>query len=393
MAAATLNPSKQLATRPGTEILPDVEIFSASENAYPLRFADGSVKHYHFRAAELDRIVSNFHELYHGAPNGTRLKPIATVRHQRDKGITIEDPRCHGVVAKDLRRVGDKLVASLVDVPAATRAAIRRGELRNLSPEILPEFTDRGRDFGPVLYRVAYLGNQQPRDKSLAELPFADDPDGPLDVVICFADPVPIPEAAVSAVVEPTPAAKATLPPDDLARLREEAKAELRQEVMAFADEYKAEIRRQLDDAKANAAATAQLERDRLDREKREKVKHFLDSPGLCFADDAGRVRIVPCQRLFFEEALLREDAGAVLTFADGDRQVTGTALDRKMAEIRKFPPQLDFSEKMPQPGTDHPAETPLPDAERVRVLSLTPIGRGIIEREKTARLALPAAR
>lgn len=115
-----------------------------------------------------------------------------------------------------------------------------------------------------------------------------------------------------------------------VAAMSETARRQLRQiaETAKFAEQYGRQMKTQLHDA------------------KRQRVNAFCEQM-------VREGRIIPAQVSDYRGLLLGLDAAKpVHTFSDGARQVRGSALDRKMAEIKARSPIVRFGERLPGGGT-----------------------------------------
>ena len=135
-----------------TESLQGVEIFEAGTDST----RDWTPEH-------LDQIVSNFKAKVVDPP-------LVALGHDEDQGILMNAGLPAAGWISDLKRVGSKLVANISDVPKKVAEAIRNKAYKYISAEIYPFFMSEGKNIGKVLRRIALLGADIPRVKSLNEI-------------------------------------------------------------------------------------------------------------------------------------------------------------------------------------------------------------------------------
>ena len=159
-------------------------------------FATGTYHGRPFTVQHLDEMVVNFGRLAHA------IKPPLKLGHddaQLLAGQADGDPALGWVTG--LKRVGQKLIASVAGIPAALGDLIAKGRYKRLSSEVYPVFeqTEAEQNLasgvtGAVLSAVALLGADVPAVKTLADLAqflgVAGDPalvtcTAPTDVLLC----------------------------------------------------------------------------------------------------------------------------------------------------------------------------------------------------------------
>jgi hypothetical protein len=123
----------------------DIEVFRAGDYGTRGRFAD----------ADLDAIAADYSPQRHEAP--------VTLDHR-------QDGPADGWVAA-LRRIGDRLVATLTQLSPRLRSLLASGAYRKRSVELYRAHRDTGR---PYLKAVSFLGAAAPEVKGLADPIFAE---------------------------------------------------------------------------------------------------------------------------------------------------------------------------------------------------------------------------
>lgn len=144
-----------------TKTMTDVEIFGAGT------WTPASGGTITITTDDLDTMVANFAF----TKESLGFKPRLKLGHQDTNkffGGTKGAPN-FGFV-DEMKRVGDKLVATFRDVPTALFDLMRTGRYNTVSVEVLPKVDIEGRTFQSVLTAVAVLGAELPAVKGLAEL-------------------------------------------------------------------------------------------------------------------------------------------------------------------------------------------------------------------------------
>jgi hypothetical protein len=134
------------ATPSPPEVL-DIEVFRAGDYGARGQYAD----------ADLDAIAADYSPQRHEAP--------VTLDHRQ------EGPADGWVAA--LRRIGDRLVATLTQLSPRLRSLLASGAYRKRSVELYRAHRDTGR---PYLKAVSFLGAAAPEVKGLADPLFAEQP-------------------------------------------------------------------------------------------------------------------------------------------------------------------------------------------------------------------------
>lgn len=115
-----------------------------------------------FTGADLDEMVKNFTVLK------DVVKPPIKFGHWNRRHLEDGQPALGW--AKAVRRVGDKLIATVSDVPDIVYQAIRQKLYRRVSAEVYFDYTYAGSKFGRVLAAIGLLGQDAPAVENLADL-------------------------------------------------------------------------------------------------------------------------------------------------------------------------------------------------------------------------------
>ena len=118
-----------------------------------------------YTSEDLDEIADNFNQL------ADLIKPPLKLGHngKQEKEILRDGQPALGWV-ENVRRMGEKLVADFVQVPAVVYAAIMSGRYKRISPEIMGKVKNRDRTFTNVLWAVSLLGADVPAVKNLLDI-------------------------------------------------------------------------------------------------------------------------------------------------------------------------------------------------------------------------------
>jgi len=138
--------------------LNDIEVFST-----------GMHKGVKFTEKHLDEMVKNFYELK------DKIKPVLKLAHENAMHKVDGQPSLGW--GRELKRIGNKLIASFSDVPRLAKQAVERKLYKRVSSEIYPELNIGGKKYKRVLSGVGLLGADIPVVKDLKDIEvfFADD--------------------------------------------------------------------------------------------------------------------------------------------------------------------------------------------------------------------------
>ncbi len=128
-------------------------------------FEIGQIESKDYTEQDLDRMIKNFSKL-----QKSHRPPLVVLGHGEDQDLLKKSglPSA-GWVAK-VWRTGKKMFADFKDVPKQVVEAIKNGAYRFPSVEIYRNYAFNGQEFGAVLRRVALLGADIPRIKSLDDV-------------------------------------------------------------------------------------------------------------------------------------------------------------------------------------------------------------------------------
>lgn len=115
-----------------------------------------------YTEGDLNEIVAAFYELQE------KIKPPVKLAH--DNKMHLEDGQPALGWVKHLKKVGDKLIATLSDVPEILYKAIKANRYKRISAEIYWNLKEGGKTFKRVLSAVGLLGTDIPAVSNLADL-------------------------------------------------------------------------------------------------------------------------------------------------------------------------------------------------------------------------------
>jgi hypothetical protein len=114
-----------------------------------------------FTEAYLDELVDTYWT------SKTAIEPPVKLGHDENQAILQEDGFPAAGLVANLRRLGDRLVADLVDVPKQVAELIRAGAYRTVSVELMQDTEIGGTTYAKILTGLALLGADLPAITSL----------------------------------------------------------------------------------------------------------------------------------------------------------------------------------------------------------------------------------
>ena len=117
-----------------------------------------------YTVKDLQQVVSNFVNLTE------HVKPPIKLGHGEDQSILKREGLPAGGWIKKLRLIGDKIVATITDVPKQLARLIKNKQYKRVSAEIYPEYEIAGKKYKNVLRAVALLGEDIPAIDSLKDV-------------------------------------------------------------------------------------------------------------------------------------------------------------------------------------------------------------------------------
>jgi len=141
----------------------DFEEYGECKNV--LIFEIGQVESKTYTEKDLERIVENFNKLIK-----THRPPLVALGHGENQELLQKSGLPAAGWVSSLKAKGKKLIADFKEVPDLVVKAIKNAAYRFPSVEIYRNFTFDDVEFGPVLRRVALLGADIPRIKSLGDV-------------------------------------------------------------------------------------------------------------------------------------------------------------------------------------------------------------------------------
>ena len=128
-------------------------------------FEIGQVESKSYTEKDLDKIIENFDKL-----KDTHRPPMIVLGHGEDQAMLKKSGLPSAGWVNRVFREGKQLFADFMDVPKKVVTLLRNKAYRFPSVEIYRNFMFNEENFGPVLRRVALLGADIPRIKSLDDI-------------------------------------------------------------------------------------------------------------------------------------------------------------------------------------------------------------------------------
>ena len=128
-------------------------------------FEIGQVESKKYTEEDLKKIIENFSKL-----KDSHRPPMVVLGHDEDQSLLQKSGLPSAGWVSKIWTKGRKLYADFKDVPKQIVDIIKKGAYRYPSVEIYRNFAFDNEEFGPVLRRVALLGADIPRIKSLSDI-------------------------------------------------------------------------------------------------------------------------------------------------------------------------------------------------------------------------------
>jgi cation transport regulator ChaB len=141
--------------------LEDVEILAVGK-------WQGSTGPVTFTTEDLDKIVDSYHTIT--ADKSLNYEPPAKLGHADKQKLLQEDGYPAAGWVSSLKRVGEKLVATVKDVPRKIADIIRAGGYKKVSSEVYRDYEIGGKKYARVLKAIAFLGGDIPAVKTLNDI-------------------------------------------------------------------------------------------------------------------------------------------------------------------------------------------------------------------------------
>lgn len=153
-ASESLAEDQKASDESETQNLENIEIFQA-----------GTWKDVEYTNADLDEIAANFIKLK------DQIKPPVKLGHNDKQELLKTDGMPAAGWITSLKRVGDKLVADISDMPNKIAQIVKNKGYARISSEIYTNLKDsQGKIHGKVLKAIAFLGQDIPHLKSLDDI-------------------------------------------------------------------------------------------------------------------------------------------------------------------------------------------------------------------------------
>jgi len=128
-------------------------------------FEIGQTESKDYKKEDLEKIIENFAKL-----QNSHRPPMVVLGHDEDQSLLQKSGLPSAGWVSKVWKKGKKLYADFKDVPKQLVPIIKKGGYRYPSVEIYRNFVFGDEEFGPVLRRVALLGADIPRIKSLSDI-------------------------------------------------------------------------------------------------------------------------------------------------------------------------------------------------------------------------------
>jgi hypothetical protein len=330
---------------PDTFDIPDVEIFAAGT------FHKNSDKEATFDEDDLQRIVDDTNAIEGRAPYvRTGLTPPSDEQHSDDT----MSPR-FGTL-KNIRRVGNKIVADLMRVPRSIVRAMKNGGLPGRSVEMTPNYQGK---YPYVLKALALIGNGHQEVKTLADVDALYASEGDEKSVYFFteaewpSDKEKVMPESISTPVEETPVEEPIV----------EAEAEEKEEDTSELDALKAENKRLSDE---NAALKSE-NGDMVDRVGKLEEKDANTTVDAVMSELGREGKVLPAEADMIRADLLdKYTSPRMLSFGEK----TEDAYKATVAQLKEREVKIDFTEK--SANTGEPGASKEPSDEQLAKRGMT---------------------
>jgi hypothetical protein len=305
------------------------ELFSVDKDVFSVGTHNGK----YFGPEVIDDMIKNFSTLKEKDPSFK--VPLKLDIFQGAIEEAKADKRLHagapgGVPAfgfvDSLQKVGEKLVAHIVNVPRKLKDIIDAKGYRQVSIEMVQNFSSGAERLGNVLKGVALLGVDNPGCKNL-------------DEVWRFYGQEPIADEVLHVfVVEDNFKEEGTMTPQEEQKLRDDlAKAEKDAKDFKAANES---LTSELSTVKTTAAAATQKATELADGQRKADIQHFMD-----VQKKEGRILPKHEQAILAVFNSLDDSVTVEFALADGKKENKSV---RKVFEemIASMPKLIDFKEK-----------------------------------------------
>lgn len=141
--------------------LPKAEMFDVQDIEI---FAEGTWNGDVYKTEDLDEMVRAFNEVGH------LTQPIVKIGHSEKQKLLAEDELPSAGLVKNLRRIGEKLLADFVNVPKKVAQVIRNKAFSRVSSEIFWNINVLGKKFPRMLKAVSILGGAMPAVVTLDDI-------------------------------------------------------------------------------------------------------------------------------------------------------------------------------------------------------------------------------
>jgi len=143
-------------------------------------FAKGKWKGWTFGDKEIDGIIKSTNEII------DKIKPMVKLGHSEEQKLLKQSGLPAGGWITKLKRVGDKIVADIKEVPKVLYELIKNGAYKRISIELMSDYFEPAtkKTYKQVLSAIAFLGGDLPAVTNLKDIAALYDADKNANIII-----------------------------------------------------------------------------------------------------------------------------------------------------------------------------------------------------------------
>jgi len=143
-------------------------------------FAKGKWNGHEITSADIDDIVTNTNEIL------DKLKPMVKLGHSDEQELLTKSGFPAGGWITKLKRVGDKILVNIKEVPKVLYELIKNGAYKRISSEIINDYIEPStkKGYRRVLSAIAFLGGDLPAVTNLKDIAALYDADKNANIII-----------------------------------------------------------------------------------------------------------------------------------------------------------------------------------------------------------------
>jgi hypothetical protein len=297
-----------------------------------------------FEDTDLDDILTNFNEL-----NGYRNVPCK-LGHTDKQKILQEDGLPAAGWITELKKVGNKLIAKIDNVPSKIKELIENKAYRDVSVELLKNYKDKntGKSYKWLLTAVALLGVDAPAVKGLGDFvalygEISEDNIininfNELNSSISNATTINNIEEEKMDELEMLKKENDTLK-QEIERLKKELGTEIepKEEDMVCNPEDK----KKMSELEAKIEALEAEKKNFIEEKRNKEIESIVDSYSI-----EGNMKVLPYQKVLFTELFKSLSDEKVLKFSENDKEENISAFDMLKKILDGMPEQVKFNEE-----------------------------------------------